>query len=202
MFRRNCFGGGEVGPALLSGKKQSTYKEGEPRYYATRSREELRTLRMMEYSLRSAGMSVRGKEENVLEEYNVTLQGFHDSLKGLSSAIEEAQSRCEQARRACEVLRVAYQNENTQRKPPRSTTFCAERDRLQEQCVTAVESYHDALDSLASVSLVVYSGQEPEKIERIRKACNHAFKLLEDHEREHRCRQQTSSQRSSKASSA
>jgi hypothetical protein len=27
MFRRNCFGGGEVGLALPSGKKQSTYKE-------------------------------------------------------------------------------------------------------------------------------------------------------------------------------
>jgi hypothetical protein len=149
-----------------------------------------------------APMSVRDEERNVLDEYHVSVQGFHDSLKGLSSAMEEAHARCERARRACEELRTACEREKTQRKLPRSSAFCTERDRCQEQCGAAVASYHDVLNSVELSSSIVVDGAERERIERARNACNYAFKLLEDHEHAHGCLPKPSARGSANASCA
>jgi hypothetical protein len=134
-------------------------------------------------------MSVTDEERNVLEEYCFSVQGFHDSLKGLSSAVEEAWNRCEKARRACEELRTAREREKTQRNVPCSSVSCPERYRLQERWAAATESYHDALSSISPSSKVLGEREECERIERARNTCNYAFKLLDDHERTHGCRQ-------------
>ena len=137
-------------------------------------------------------MSVRDEERNLLEEYSFSVQGFHDSLRGLNSAVEEARARCDKARWACEKLRTKLEREKTQRTPPGSSATCPERCRLQQQWGLAAESYHDALNNVQLSSGMVHNGEEREQIERTRIACIQALKVLEDHERAHRCGQRAS----------
>lgn len=135
-------------------------------------------------------MRITEEERNILEEYCFSVQGLHDSLKGLNSVVEEAWNRCEKARRECEELRIASEREKTHRNLA-GITFCPERHRLQERLAAATESYHDAL-SISPSSNPLGDRQECEPIEQARNVCNDAFKLLEDHERTHGCRQHVS----------
>ena len=136
-----------------------------------------------------------------LEDYNVAIQDFHDSLRGLDAAMQEALGRCDKARLACEKVRLVYEDEQAQRASTRSRFHCPEREAIEEQYLLEVIAYGDALNIIQLRPRVVNEA-EGQRIERARNACRAALKVLEDHERMHRCSRVTSTRGRANASSA
>ena len=136
-----------------------------------------------------------------LEEYNVAIQDFHDSLKGLDSAIQEALDRCDKARLACGEARLVFEDKQAERPTSRSQFRCRERDGIEEQYLLAVIAYGEALNPIQLRPRIVNEA-ERQRIERARNTCRAAFKVLEDHERTHRCSRATSTRGRANASSA
>jgi hypothetical protein len=123
-----------------------------------------------------------------VEEYHLAIHDFSDSLKGLNAVTEEARVRCEKERRACQEARTAYERES-QATPSHSLGTCQEQDALEEQYGVAVIAYNDALQDIRLPPRIM-DGEKREKIERAQNVCNSVFMRLEDHEREHKCRQE------------
>ena len=136
-----------------------------------------------------------------LEDYNVAIQDFHDSLRGLDAAMQEALGRCDKARLACGKVRLVYEDEQAQRASTRSRFHCPEREAIEEQYLLAVIAYGDTLNSIQLRPRIV-SEAEGQRIERARNACRAALKVLENHERTHRCSRATSTRGRASASSA
>jgi hypothetical protein len=136
-----------------------------------------------------------------LEDYNVAIQDFHDSLRGLDAAMQEALGRCDKARLACGKVRLVYEDEQAQRASSRSRFYCPEREAIEEQYLLAVITYGDELNTI-QLRPRVMNEAECQRLERARNACRAAFKVLEDHERTHRCLRAMSTRGRANASSA